>query len=361
MAALATRAEIVAHQDYYLMPLPQTGEVPALFAAWVDAVVQGTQEVELLYVTDADGTVSLFGAGYELERPCRAELAGEVVAWVERVQLVRSLSLAHRQGEQLEERLRRAAGEIRALTPPVGRGRHQYRGEEELRLAVVEVLERYGVSAYLSVAWEREEHRQRRYEGRGRGGANRPWHWQVEIRYQITAVHRQEQALAKAKDYQGWRVQVTNVPREGYSFQACVLLYNGGWSLERDFHVLKDVPLGIRPFYVREEEQIIGLTRLLTIALRVLTLFELRVRAGLAETKGALAGLYEGQPKRKTARPTATRLLKAIARMEITLTGVTVRDELRWYVSTLPALLIRILEFIGLSPDLYTGLAGNSG
>jgi len=40
-----------------------------------------------------------------------------------------------------------------------------------------------------------------------------------------------------------------------------VLIYNGGWSLERDFHVLKDVPLGIRPLYVREEEQIIGLTR----------------------------------------------------------------------------------------------------
>ena len=124
--------------------------------------------------------------------------------------------------------------------------------------------------------------------------------------------------------------------------QLCVLLYNGGWSLERDFHVVKDVPLGIRPLFVREDEQIIGLTRLLSIALRLLTLFELRVRAGLEEVDGELSGLYEGQPKRKTSRPTATRLLKAIARMEITLTCVELEDESRWYLSALPPLLLSI-------------------
>jgi transposase len=102
-----------------------------------------------------------------------------------------------------------------------------------------------------------------------------------------------------------------------------VLIYNGGWCLERDFHVVKDVPLGIRPLYVREDEQIIGLTRLLMIALRLLTLFELSVRAGLAKSGEEISGLYEGQPNRKAARPTATRMLKAIARMGITLTHVT--------------------------------------
>jgi transposase len=35
--------------------------------------------------------------------------------------------------------------------------------------------------------------------------------------------------------------------------------------------VLKDRPLGIQPLYVREEEQIEGMTRLLMIGLRVLS------------------------------------------------------------------------------------------
>lgn len=361
MSALATRADVAAHLDYYLVPLPQTGEVAALFPQWVDAVVSGVQEVQLLYATEEGEAVTLFGAGYEFERRLQATVGEEVINWVERVQVVRSLALARAQGERLEEKLRRAETEVRALTPPVGRGQRQYQEEEGLRQAVAEVLDRHGVAEYVCVHWEREESRKKKYEGRGRGGPDRPWHWEVSVRYQITAVSRDEEAITLAKYRSGWRVQVTTLPLESYSVQECVLLYNGGWSLERDFHVLKDVPLGIRPLYVREEEQIIGLTRLLTIALRLLTLFETVVRAGLKQTGEEMVGLYEGQPKRKTANPTATRLLKAVARMEITLTRVIhTTDDWHWHLSALPPLLLRILELLGLSPNLYAGLAVNS-
>jgi transposase len=361
MSALETRAPIARQEDYYLVPLPQTGDVPEWFGTWVEAVVAGPQEVELLYVADEKGNTTLFGAGYELERGCQWEMGDEVFEWSERVQLVRSLPLARRQGEQLEARLRRAEVELRALTPPVGRGRRQHREEGGLREAITEVLERNGVPTFLSVEWRREERREERYEGRGRGGAGRKWHWEVDIRYEVTNVCRDEGAITAAKYRQGWRVQVTTLPREGFTLQGCVLIYNGGWSLERDFHVVKDVPLGIRPLFVREDEQIIGLTRLLTIALRLLTLFELRVRAGLGEAGEELSGLYEGQPRRKTSRPTATRLLKAIARLEVTLTRVESEDDLQWHVPALPPLLLRILKLVNLSGDIYTRLATNSG
>jgi transposase len=361
MAALATRADIASHQDYYLMPLPRTGETQQAFPGWVNAIVAGEQEAELLYVTDDQGKVSLFGAGYELERPCQAEVGGKLCRWSERVQVVRSLALARRQDEGLEERLLRATQELQRLTPPVGPGQRQVRAEEALLAAVKEILGRFGVADYLAVSWERQESRGRRYEGRGRPSPGSPWHWEVEVRYQVTEVRRLQAAIAEAKYRHGWRVQVTNLPKEGFCLQACVLIYNGGWSLERDFHVLKDVPLGIRPLYVREQEQIIGLARLLTIALRLLTLFELTVRAALAATGEELKGLYEGQPNRKTSRPTGTRLLKAIARMGITLTRVIAGADSRWYVSALPALLVRILELAGLSLALYNGLAANTG
>jgi transposase len=108
--------------------------------------------------------------------------------------------------------------------------------------------------------------------------------------------------------------------------------------------------------YVREEEQIIGLTRLLTIALRVLTLSELQVRSGLAEADEALDGLYEGQPTRTTEYPTAGRCLKAISRMEITATRVELGHDVQWHVTDLPPLLKRILKMLHLSPALYTRL-----
>jgi len=100
----------------------------------------------------------------------------------------------------------------------------------------------------------------------------------------------------------------------------------------------------------------VGLTRLLTIALRVLTLSELQVRRGLSEREEALTGLYEGQPHRTTAYPTAGRCLKAISRMEITATRVESGDDVQWHVTDMPPLLKRILKLLHLSPTLYTRL-----
>jgi transposase len=361
MAALATRADVVAHKDYYLMPLPLTGETQTEFAGWIEAVVEKRQAVVDLRRVREDDTIEVFAVGYELERDLTTMVDGASVSWTERVQVIQSLALAAKQGKALEERLQKAEAEVRALTPAVGRGQRQYREEESLAEAITAIMKKYQVSGLLCVHWEREEQEETRYQGRGRGGANRAKQVLINVRYQITSIKREEAEIELAKARLGWRVQVTNLPTQEYSLLQCVLTYNEGWSLERDFHLFKDVPLGIRPLYVREDDQIIGLTRLLTIALRLLTLFELRVRAGLAEAGDELVGLYEGQPKRKTARPTGTRLLKAIGRMEITIACLDAGQERSWHLTKLPPLLLRLLDLLNLSPALYTSLIGNSG
>ena len=130
--------------------------------------------------------------------------------------------------------------------------------------------------------------------------------------------------------------------------------------MERDFHLLKDRPRGISPLFVRDAEQIIGLTRLLSLVLRLLTLIELRVRHGLAQAHATLEGLYEGQASRATDRPTATRLLKAFARAEITWTRVDIGGHRLWHITPLAARLERILASLDLSRSLYDALAVNS-
>ena len=343
------------------MPLPLTGETPTQFAGWIEAVVAKRQAVVELQRVTEDDNLEVFALGYEFNRVLTTTVNGESVSWTERVQVIQPQALASKQRKTLEERLRKAEAEVRALTPTVGRGQRQYRDEGLLREAISAIVAQQQVNGLLSVQWQREEKEETRYQGRGRGGANRATQVQVIVRYQIDSVEREEEAIELAKARLGWRVQVTNWAKEDHSLQQCVLTYNEGWSLERDFHVFKDVPIGIRPFYVREEDQIIGLTRLLTIALRVLTLFELRVRAGLSEAKEELAGLYEGQPKRKTARPTGTRLLKAIARLEITIVCLDAGQRKDWHLTKLSPLLLRVLELVNLSPELYTRLIGNSG
>jgi transposase len=96
---------------------------------------------------------------------------------------------------------------------------------------------------------------------------------------------------------------------------------------------LKGQPLALIPVYLERADNVTGLMRLLSIGLRVLTLLEFVVRRRLAAAQTTLAGLYAGNPKRSTPRPTAERLLKAF--QEPTLTSLR-EGRQRRYNLTLP-------------------------
>ena len=122
---------------------------------------------------------------------------------------------------------------------------------------------------------------------------------------------RQPDALAQAEQLAGWRIYVTNVEVEHLSFPQAVAYYRDQWQLENGFHRFKRGQLPALPIYLSNQERIIGLMFLLTIALRCFTLIEFQVRRQLQTQQQELAGLYAGNPKRKTERPTAEQLLAA--------------------------------------------------
>jgi hypothetical protein len=97
-----------------------------------------------------------------------------------------------------------------------------------------------------------------------------------------------------------------------------------------------------------------------SLALRLLTLFEGLVRRGQEQSGEKLPGLYPGQAKRVTDRPTTKRVLKTIARARITLTQVESGGEVRWHLTPLPNLVKRVLGYLGLSEAVYTRLVINS-
>ena len=357
MAATETRGEIAANGDFYLTRLPLTGEVATQFAAWVEAAITGEQAAKLVALRLED---ELIGTGYEFERSQSAVVGQTEHTWVERVQVIRSESLADTQARALQRRLEQAEAAVRALTPPPGRGKVQFTVGWELEKAVATVLAEHDVAGLLEVDWTREETSRSRYLGRGRGGPNRPKKTESTIRYQVTEVRRDEVAIQQRLARMGWQVQVTNVPVARLSLGDALLAYRGGWCVERAFHLLKGQPLGIRPLFVRRDDQVRGLTHLVTLALRVLTLFEVLVRRGQDHSGAKLKELYPGQAKRTTDRPTAQRVLEAIARTQITLSQVEIGDGCRWHLRALPALVKQVLGYLGLSEDIYARLVINS-
>jgi transposase len=352
MAALATRAELAAEGDYYLMPLPMTGDTQKRFAGWLDQLLSGRARAQELKQDQ-----ECLGHGWEFTRLLAAEVGGKAATWRERVQLLHSPALAQRQQSNLEERLRRAEQAVRALTPPVGPGKKQCREEAPLRSAVTAILERCDVTDLLRVTWDRQEHHQSKYVGAGRGGAKRATRTEVQVRYHITAVHRESAAIEARRQRLGWRVQVTNAPKKRLSLLASVLSYRSGWCLERDFHLLKDRPLGLRPLYVKSDAQIGGLVRLMTLALRLLSVVELQGRRGVVATEEKAKGYYSGQPGRRTDRPSGQRILETVTRQRLTLFGSETLAGTEWQLPPLPEIVKQILGFLGLCETLYTSLA----
>jgi transposase len=106
--------------------------------------------------------------------------------------------------------------------------------------------------------------------------------------------------------------------------------------------------------YVQRDDSATGLMRLLSIALRVLRLLEFVVGRQLAAAGVTLTGLYAGNAKRETARPTAERLLKAF--QEGTLTVVEGSHRVYRSLTALSPIQERILELLGFSSRVYTRL-----
>lgn len=106
--------------------------------------------------------------------------------------------------------------------------------------------------------------------------------------------------------------------------------------------------------YLQREDHIKGLMRLLSIGLRVLNLLEWKVRCGLTRLDQKLAGLYAGNPKRATARPTAEKLLAAFK--EITLLLIDGPNLTYVHLTSLSPLQQQILALLEFPREIYTQL-----
>ena len=138
--------------------------------------------------------------------------------------------------------------------------------------------------------------------------------------------------IAEAKQLLGWRFYATNAPAKRLSMVDVLRVYRVGVpTIERDFSRLKGKPLGLHPLFVRRDDHIKGLIRLLSLALRFLTLVEYVARCSLEEEEASIAGLYLDNPKQMTTRPTCERLLHAFDNIDLSIVTI---DGVRQYHMT---------------------------
>jgi transposase len=351
MGALETRAFVQAGRDYYLCPLGLV-QLPAdVLSRYLAPVWTEQQALTAIYREREEGDPEQIAEGFERSEELAAQVDGQTVTWTERRLVIRSFALTETAVRGLNTRLAHAQSALAALTERK-RGKKVWHEVEELRQAAEAILVQRGVVGllHLNVQEVIHEHPLRAY-------GQRPATVRVEkeLRLQVTV---DTQAVQATERTLGWRVYVTNQVADRLSLSQAVLAYREEYVIEQGFHRLKGKPLSVSPMYLRSDDRVKGLIRLLTIGLRVLTLLEFVVRRRLAQEHAVLTGLYTDSPKHATARPTAERLLEAFK--DITLTVIYLGEQVHCHLTPLSDLQQRILALLGLPVDIYTELAATS-
>jgi transposase len=346
MGALATRAYVAEGQDYYLCPLASPQLPTAELETLLTPVFRGKQRLQPVYAPREAGARrrKKIAEGFELQLTLDAEIEGQGVHWGERRLVVRSLAQAAQQAEGLEKRLGQAVTEIEALTER--RQGKKRLSASELPQAAEQILSRRRVEGLVKV----QAHTTTMQTPKRRYGS-RPAEVRVETHTRLKA-HIDRAAVRQAKQRLGWRVYATN--QAGLTLTQVVLAYREQYLLERCFGRLKGRTLSVMPLYLQTDTRVAGLIRLLTIALRLLTLVEFVVRQHLRQENAELAGLYKGNAKRATAKPTAEMILKAFTGLNLMV--LQVEGQIKVILSELTPLQARLLDLLDLSPDVYLQL-----
>jgi transposase len=342
MAALATRGFVAAGGDFYLCPLSEKQISKTARRELLQPVFAGTMTLQPVCRPGGPGQPDeLVAQGFSVDVKLTTRVADKEVVWTERRWLVRSQAYAQAQEAALERRLATATAALRELT--VRKQGKKQLFHAELLQAAGAILTREGVDGLLcnTVQALMTTRNKRAYR-------DSPARQETEVCFEI-AVRRDETRIEEKKREMGWQVYGTN--GLGMSLSQVVWAYRGQYRIENDWSRLKGRPLGLTPLYLQDEGRIQGLVYLLSLALRVLSLVEWAVRERLRQEGSWLQEIYAGQPGRKTARPSAELLLRALK--DISVSVVEVNGQTHALLSPLTAVQHRLLELWGLPPDLY--------
>lgn len=361
MSAIRTRAEIVVGDDDYLTPLAwlkdEPGLLDVLLSAWQE---QGEVATNIFLPQDMpeDGREPdpnlAIAYGFEVSRCRQVVVAGQTIVWQERLLVIRSHSYTQTMQDGLHRRLDKAETALKKLTPVRSRGKRQIKDEESLLSAIEQIEKKYRVEGLFHYTYQQQvtERHVRAYK-------DKPARTERQVRYQLT-VSRNQQAIADAGFKAGWRIYATNAPAERLSLTEAVLAYRDQYIEENIFRRLQGKFLSITPVYVQRDDHARGLFHLLTLASRLLALGDYQAKQSLAKEgpDAELTGVYRGNPKRGTARPTTERMLQAFEHINLLFipSEMSSAGQAACFVTQLSPVQERIMMLLGLSTSLYTSL-----
>jgi transposase len=339
LGSLPNRSAIHLAGDYYLCPLGRKQVSQAKRDDYLSSLHLDPLDLPGIYTDNASERKAAHF--YEIE-----EQVSPPNSWVERRILVYSPDYAAGLIQSFTNRMNEAEEKIQNLVRPK-KGRRLPKTLKELNIRIDALLKRYQVEECFEIqsAQHVQKKQVRKYKDR-----------QEQIQQHITlqlSIKRNESAIEKRKKGLGWQIYGTNVPKELLTTAELVSKYRDEYKIEHLFNRLINKEIGLLPIYLKREERVKGLIRLLSVALRIAVLIQHQVRKQLAMNKEELNEIYPGNKSRSTQRPTTAMMLAVFRGISVVWMQTTESSILQ--MTPLKNNQKRIIKLIGL-PDPYERL-----
>lgn len=347
MGSKENRNYIVKSGNDYLLPLSKI----QLSAQQRNKIINevASSKHQKVYKKDKSGEQLLVAQGFEQEATVKyLDSQGNLAQWQERQIFVLSTAYATAQKKGLETRLAKAEEELKELLVSK-QGKQIPKTREELDKAIEKIL---GNKLRELLKVEIEEQMQ---EKKIRAYKDRPARIEHFSTFELN-ISRQNQAIEAHKATLGWQVYATTASKQSLDFEKCVWKYRYQNRVERRFDDLRNKVVPLVPIFVNKDNRVEALVNLLMICLKICSVIEYKVSKQLQIKGEELDSIYEGNPKRATARPTAKRILKAFKNISLVIMSNPNHTIPIIQMTDLEKVQLKIIDLLGFESTLYTEL-----
>lgn len=303
-----------------------------------------------VYKEDGLGKKTLVAQGFEQTVKVNYEdNEGALHEWSERRIFVLSTAYSASQQKGVDKRLIETQDVLKDLVVNK-QGKKTPKTKSELELEIGKVLASKKMNGLLEVKIEEQIH-----EKNIRAYKNRPARIEHHSTFELT-ISRNEGAIEAHKATLGWQVYATTMTQEELDFEKCVWKYRYQNRVERRFDDLRNKVVPLVPIFVKKDNRVEALINLLMICLKICAVMEYKVAKQLQLKEEELDNIYEGNPKRSTARPTAKRMLNSFKGISLVLIPNPNQPIPDIRMTELKTVQLKIIELLGFKDDIYTGL-----
>jgi transposase len=339
LCSMPNRQAIHAAGDYYLCPLSHKQVSKEKLAEYLQNVKGPAEDLPGIFNTQEDKRKPAYFL--ELKEILSSQEGGE--QWTERRILVYSPDYARGLVNSFNNRLNEAEQKIKELVISKS-GRRNPATIQQLHVRIGSVIEKYKVDGCFDIACQEQKNTIDVQKHK-----NRPAYTKEIITLGLS-IARKPQVIEEAIRRTGWQIYASNAPEDLLSTAQLVKLYRDEYRIEHLFDYYANRDVSLLPLYLKKENRIKALVRLLSLAMKCSMLIQYRTRLALQQKEQELSGIYPGNKGRKTDKPTTPMILGAFRGLAIACDDTN--DSMTFQMTPLNSTQLTILNLLQ-TADIY--------